>query len=205
MASLIMALSYTDEDGRRESQEHALRYLKKETISSQLNQSLAAPQSGLHHILPNTSYSAPKTLNTSALCLDVPSSDPAPMTLPARTKKRDSNGEMKQMVAKLNARADLVMLKEKATTPEGWRYGQDLPSPGHRDDGWDWETLRRYQSLMSYSATSPRTPGSRFSTEGGSKVVEEKDRQEDNSGKRKRQGSLLEWRNKEMFEEPVRI
>lgn len=195
----------TDEDNQGGPEEYALKHLKKEITPSQPNQSLATPQSRLSYILPDKSCSAPKSFDPSAPYLDVPSSMSTSMSLPTRSRKRDSNGEIKQMVAELSARADLAISRKKTATPESWKFGHDLPSPGQRANDRKWEVFRKYPSIMSYSPRSPKTPRDTFPMEGGSKDVEEELGQKDNPGKRKRQGSLLEWRNKEMFEEPVRI
>lgn len=111
------------------------------------------------------------------------------------------------MVAELAARADLTMSRERAVTPEHWKSNHDLSSPGYWGNDWELNMLRSYPKIMSYPPKASRSSRSLKGTHavnGRSKDVEE-NAQDNNSGKRKRQGSLLEWRHKEMFEEPVRI
>lgn len=194
------------EKSQQEPEIHMLKETKKEITHSQpRRQLLAKRRSKLHLTLPSRSYSAPKSGNPSTPPLDVANSSPASLALPERSRKRKSNGEIKQMVAELAARADLTMSRGRAVTfVKSRELGYDLPSPGYWDNVWKSNVLRRHPSIMNDSPRSPNVSKDHHPVNGGSKDVEENGK-DDNSGKRKRQGSLLEWRHKEMFEEPVRI
>lgn len=125
--------------------------------------------------------------------------------VPRKSKKRDSDGNVKEMIAELNARTELVISRETTPSPvpRGRRPERALPSPGY----WRWDTLGLSPLMFRPSPMSPRRTieQNEASPYTNSRDVKEQHEEFRELEGRKRKGSLLEWRNKEMFDEPVRI
>lgn len=128
---------------------------------------------------------------------------PTSKLLARKSKKRDSDGNVKEMIAELNARTDLVISRESSPSPRGRRFDRALPSPGF----WQWDTLGLSPLLCRPSPMSPRRTTNRPPSLPNTKPRDLEEHCEEGKcrDKHKRKGSLLEWRNKELFEEPVRI
>lgn len=121
----------------------------------------------------------------------------------AGPRKRDSNGNIKQAIAGLRTSSSLPVLKRNSNTPEQARLCRDLPKSVIRwEDRMEWPTRRQYHVPRT---SSPQQQTGNTSPDNASKGSKGQEKEKNRSTKHQRNVVLLEWRNKERFEEPLRI
>lgn len=129
-------------------------------------------------------------------------------TLLRKSMKRDCDGKVKGMITEFSIQADLAMSRESSAGPRlrGRRLERGLPSPRHTHWPWD-QTVSPYipESEPTTRPQKRRTSRNRHPLGRNPKDADTHEEEAKHADSRKRKGSLLEWRNKERFEEPVRI
>lgn len=192
-----------EEDNAQELATQPSKHIKEETASYQ---PLLTPQTEDTVDLSTGSDSQPQSFDPS-----VPDSSngsdlsSTPECLQGRGRKRDSGGNVKKTVAELDVRADLT---KSRGTPRGRKPVGGLYFSKDEDMEWQWEALGLHSPIFKpwpKLQASPKTTTTVSSPKEKPKPLQEKRKEGNSTKNHKRQGSLLEWRNPELFEEPLRI